>query len=209
MAPRFGLDGTNSDFDATLVLATMLISQLNSETNASDQPHSVQVPEENDIRKNCSQSRHGKSAGPSAVAEHLSDHTKIWSDLSGPAARSSENSRERKEPMGRNPNLHTFDFVQGPEITHASSIPPARETEVDILQKLEFEADRLKTKKRKDRQFTEEDHEKAWEELRVAMSTNRLISHADCVPYLAFSFLNVFSTYDPMLLLRYLIINHH
>ncbi|KAK8928309.1 hypothetical protein KSP39_PZI017345 [Platanthera zijinensis] len=153
-------------FDATLVLATMLISQLNSETNASDQPHSVQVPEENDIQKNCSQSRHGKSAGPSAVAEHLSDHTKIWSDLSGPAARSSENSRERQEPVGRNPNLHTSDFVQGPEITHASSIPPAREAEVDILQKLEFEANRLKTKKRKDRQFTEEDHEKAWEELR-------------------------------------------
>lgn len=134
MAPRFGFDdGTNSDFDTTLVLATMLISQLNSEINASDQPHPVQVPDENDVRKSCSQSRNGISAGPSAVAEHLSDHTKIWSDLSGPVARSSENNGERQLPM-ENPNLHTFDFVHGPEIMHASSIPLARETGADIQQ---------------------------------------------------------------------------
>lgn len=72
MAPRFGFDnGSNSDFDATLVLATMLVSQLN-EVNTTDRPSVAQEP----------QSQHAK-AGNASTVEHPSDHTKIWSDLSG------------------------------------------------------------------------------------------------------------------------------
>ncbi|KAH0462030.1 hypothetical protein IEQ34_009605 [Dendrobium chrysotoxum] len=83
MAPKFGFDdGTNSGFDTKLVLATMLISQLN-ETNASDHPHAVPVPQGSDVRWNGSQSGHAKAAGPSPTSDHPSDYTKIWSDLSG------------------------------------------------------------------------------------------------------------------------------
>lgn len=83
MAPRFGFDdGTNTGFDTKLVLATMLISQLN-ETNASDHPHAVPVPQGSDVRWNGSQSVHAKAAGPSPTSDHPSDYTKIWSDLSG------------------------------------------------------------------------------------------------------------------------------
>lgn len=82
MAPRFGFDdGTKLGFDATLVLATLLISQL-KDANASGHPHAVPVPQGSDVRRSCSQSRHARAAGPS-TSEHPSDHTKIWSDLSG------------------------------------------------------------------------------------------------------------------------------
>lgn len=131
MAPRFGFDdGTISDFDATLVLATLLISQLN-DTNASDHPHSVPVPQGCDVRRSCSQSRNARATGPS-TSEHPSDHTKIWSDLSGPVARYPENCRIRQAPVEENSNMNTFDFGQMPEMINVSRIPPAKETETDI-----------------------------------------------------------------------------
>lgn len=71
MAPKFGSDdGSFSNFDATLVLATMLVSQLNVGNSAGPPP--------------------AASAGASAqqdpkgnTSDHPSDHTRIWSELSG------------------------------------------------------------------------------------------------------------------------------
>lgn len=80
MAPKFGLDdGSTSNFDATLVLATMLVSQLH-ESNPSEPPQAaagmhVQVAD--------STGSQGQGRSRVNVSEHPSDHTRIWSDLSG------------------------------------------------------------------------------------------------------------------------------
>ncbi|KAL6648175.1 hypothetical protein ACP70R_012399 [Stipagrostis hirtigluma subsp. patula] len=73
LVPRFALDdGSSSDFDATLLLSTMLVSQL-IDSNVAQQPAtSAQLAEE---------PRTG--ATPSPVPENVSNHTKIWSELSG------------------------------------------------------------------------------------------------------------------------------
>ncbi|XP_012853744.1 PREDICTED: cell cycle checkpoint control protein RAD9A-like [Erythranthe guttata] len=74
MAPKFGLDddGSTSNFDASLVLATMLVSQLNNGGNSS-QPHPTvannRAPENQATKGN--------------TCENPSDHTRIWSELSG------------------------------------------------------------------------------------------------------------------------------
>lgn len=72
MAPKFGVDDSSfSNFDATLVLATMLVSQLSggtsSETPAAATSAGVTAPQ-------------GTKGNTS---EHPSDHTRIWSELSG------------------------------------------------------------------------------------------------------------------------------
>lgn len=78
MAPKFGLgDGSSSSFDATLVLATMLVSQLQegvppgpTEAANSTGGHAAeQVGSEPQERSN--------------AFEHPSDHTRVWSELSG------------------------------------------------------------------------------------------------------------------------------
>ncbi|KZV41780.1 hypothetical protein F511_17149 [Dorcoceras hygrometricum] len=79
MAPKFGSDdGSISSFDATLVLATMLISQLNVGDSAGPPPTA--------------------SAGASAqgnTSDHPSDHTRIWSELSGSAAKGGTSAEDR------------------------------------------------------------------------------------------------------------------
>ncbi|KAJ8526384.1 hypothetical protein K7X08_028861 [Anisodus acutangulus] len=79
MAPKFGLDdGSNSTFDATLVLATMLMSQLNT-ASSSENPQfaGTSYGQANDGRQAPVQERpKGNSGLPS-------DQTRIWSDLSG------------------------------------------------------------------------------------------------------------------------------
>lgn len=81
MTPKFGLeDGSHSNFDATLVLATMLTSQLH-EGAASEPPvvaarTHAQTEERNESplqQENCRTN----------ASELPSDHTRIWSDLSG------------------------------------------------------------------------------------------------------------------------------
>ncbi|XP_047322290.1 cell cycle checkpoint control protein RAD9A isoform X2 [Impatiens glandulifera] len=78
MAPKFGLDdGSTSNFDATLVLATMLASQLqdgNPVEAAADAMHGQPVHETSQAED---RSRGNVSEPPP------SDHTRIWSDLSG------------------------------------------------------------------------------------------------------------------------------
>ncbi|XP_059598755.1 uncharacterized protein LOC100264904 isoform X1 [Vitis vinifera] len=102
MAPKFGLDdGSSSNFDATLVLATMLTSQLH-EGNPS------QAPPADDVM--IGQADHGMGSQaqqgiPRAnVSGHPSDHTKIWSDLSGSAAKSGSGAEGRHVQDERNPS---------------------------------------------------------------------------------------------------------
>ncbi|KAH9293078.1 hypothetical protein KI387_041719 [Taxus chinensis] len=97
LAPKFGLDdGANADFDATLVLATMLISQLREVDNS--EPISVEnrVPREHDHGEghlgfqtphNQNKSRSGQAV-PSSGSEPPSDHTRIWSNVSGSGTKS-------------------------------------------------------------------------------------------------------------------------
>ncbi|KAL7145353.1 hypothetical protein ABFS83_07G076800 [Erythranthe nasuta] len=95
MAPKFGLDdddGSTSNFDASLVLATMLVSQLNNGGNSS-QPHPTvannRAPENQATKGN--------------TCENPSDHTRIWSELSGSAVRDST-SADRRVIGERNQN---------------------------------------------------------------------------------------------------------
>jgi hypothetical protein len=76
LAPRFGLDdGSSSDFDATLVLATMLVSQLN-DGNVPQQPQNS--------ARHAEEPRAAAAAGaPSPAPENFSNHTRVWSELSG------------------------------------------------------------------------------------------------------------------------------
>lgn len=77
MAPKFGLDdGSSSNFDATLVLATMLISQLHVGSRSQPPQEAATVHGESD--------RQAQQDGSRAnVSGHPSDHTRIWSELSG------------------------------------------------------------------------------------------------------------------------------
>ena len=68
LVPRFGLDnGSTSDFEATLVLATMTVSQLVDSSDAQQPATSAQ---------------HNGEPRP-ATTPSVSNHTKIWSELSG------------------------------------------------------------------------------------------------------------------------------
>ncbi|KAL0552462.1 hypothetical protein IC582_011576 [Cucumis melo] len=87
MAPKFGLDdGSSSNFDATLVLATMLISQLHVGDRSQPPQEAASVHGESDRRAG-SQAQAQDASRPN-VSGHPSDHTRIWSDLSGSAPRS-------------------------------------------------------------------------------------------------------------------------
>ena len=80
MAPKFGLDdGSNSNFDATLVLATMLVSQLreNPPSEPAQATTTKSVPAEN------RQESQAQVRSAANISGHPSDHTRIWSDLSG------------------------------------------------------------------------------------------------------------------------------
>lgn len=64
-------DGAASDFEATLVLATMTVSQLSDSDDAQQPATSAQNAGE------------PGAAAPTLVPENVSNHTKIWSELSG------------------------------------------------------------------------------------------------------------------------------
>ncbi|XXG80624.1 hypothetical protein AAC387_Pa09g1446 [Persea americana] len=113
MAPKFGLDDVvNSDFDATLVLATMLISQLH-EGNTSGHPPVAPVSGGQADCGTGSQAQHlhhasaqdrSRVANPSSTSEHPSDHTRIWSELSGSAAKTSSDAEGRRAQMPERPD---------------------------------------------------------------------------------------------------------
>lgn len=77
MAPKFGLDdGSNSDFDVTLVLATMLVSQLQEGRPFEPPPAGASADQGRGSQVQPDRSR-------PVVSDHPSDHTRIWSELSG------------------------------------------------------------------------------------------------------------------------------
>lgn len=77
MAPKFGLDdGSSSNFDAALVLATMLASQIN-------QGSPVAPPPEAALGDQCNHGPAAQERSRGNMSDNPSDHTKIWSDLSG------------------------------------------------------------------------------------------------------------------------------
>ncbi|KAF9605722.1 hypothetical protein IFM89_018118 [Coptis chinensis] len=89
MTPKFGLDdGTNSDFDVTLVLATMLVSQLQEGIPLEHPVAGARTDNGRDSQAQQDRSR-------AAMSENPSDHTRIWSELSGSALRSGSAAEER------------------------------------------------------------------------------------------------------------------
>lgn len=87
MAPKFGLDdGSSSNFDATLVLATMLISQLHAGIQSQPPQEAGSVHGESDRRAGSqaqAQAQAQQDTSRPNVSGHPSDHTRMWSDLSG------------------------------------------------------------------------------------------------------------------------------
>lgn len=113
MAPKFGFDdGSNSNFDAALVLATMLVSQLNGVNStepaaaAATASHGTEAPVQSRSKGN--------------VSEHPSDHTRIWSELSGSAARSGNGAEDRQVPGERNRSTDEQRTTQGIGAMHIS-----------------------------------------------------------------------------------------
>lgn len=106
LVPKFGLDdAANADFDATLVLATMLISQLKEINNVEQIPVGPGVSRQdahgagsegfrtphNPVQNRCG------LAVPSSGSEPPSDHTKIWSNVTGSGTKSvSREARSRQ-----------------------------------------------------------------------------------------------------------------
>ncbi|KAL6551974.1 hypothetical protein OROGR_008128 [Orobanche gracilis] len=121
MAPKFGLDDTSfGNFDATLVLATMLVSQLNGEVSSQPLPAAT----------NGAQAKHGTEGNTS---EHPSDHTRIWSELSGSAAKDG-NGAGRQVPGERNKNtnehrtVHRIGAINVNTNNNADGIPGCRDS---------------------------------------------------------------------------------
>lgn len=112
MAPKFGLDdGSSSNFDATLVLATMLASQIINKGS------SVEPPPEAALGDQCN---HGVPAAQDRsrgnMSDNPSDHTKIWSDLSGSAAKSNNVNNNRQDQRDRNPTTEQREMQRSGEL---------------------------------------------------------------------------------------------
>lgn len=97
MTPRFGLDddGSTSNFDAKLVLATMLTSQLHEGNPTGPGPSDGAL---NGRANNETGSEVQQERSKVQASVHASEHTKIWSDLSASAAKSGAGSGSRQVP---------------------------------------------------------------------------------------------------------------
>lgn len=112
MAPKFGLDdGSTSNFDATLVLATMLISQLH-EGNPSERPPAADTAHGQAEHETGSQAQERTRGN---VSDQPSDHTRIWSELSGSGAKSCNGVEG-----DRNPNIGEERDIQRISTMHIS-----------------------------------------------------------------------------------------
>ncbi|XWS64521.1 hypothetical protein CRYUN_Cryun05aG0011000 [Craigia yunnanensis] len=126
LAPKFGLeDGSASNFDATLVLATMLISQLH-EGNPSEPVQAATTVHDQAMHGAGSQAQQERFRAK--VSEHPSDHTRIWSDLSGSAARSSSGVEERQVRGQRNLNASEQRDIQRISMMQITKDTPIRES---------------------------------------------------------------------------------
>ncbi|XVF31376.1 hypothetical protein REPUB_Repub16aG0140600 [Reevesia pubescens] len=125
LAPKFGLDdGSGSNFDATLVLATMLISQLH-EGNPSEPVQAATTVHDQAMHGTGSQAQQERFKAN--VSEHPSDHTRIWSDLSGSAAKSSSGVEERQVQGQRNLNASEQRDIQRISMMQITKDAPIRE----------------------------------------------------------------------------------
>ncbi|KAF7144350.1 hypothetical protein RHSIM_Rhsim05G0139400 [Rhododendron simsii] len=121
MAPKFGLDdGSTSNFDTTLVLATMLTSQLH-EGNPSEPPPAAATMHGQAGRGTGSQAQERPRG---SLSDHPSDHTRIWSDISGSGAKSGNGVEERHAEGGRNPVNERVEIQRISEM-HISNARPA------------------------------------------------------------------------------------
>ncbi|PSS26519.1 Cell cycle checkpoint control protein like [Actinidia chinensis var. chinensis] len=117
MAPKLGVDdGSTSNFDATLVLATMLISQLH-EGNPMEPPAAAAMRHDQPFHGTGSQAQERTRGN---VSEYPSDHTRIWSDISGSGAKSGNGVEERHVEGGRNPTTKELGEIQRMSTMHIS-----------------------------------------------------------------------------------------
>ncbi|OAY74257.1 Cell cycle checkpoint control protein RAD9A [Ananas comosus] len=127
LAPKFELDdGSHSDFDATLVLSTMLVSQL-TDGSTSERPSAPPAHE----------TEHARAANVSPAPQNTSENTKIWSELSGSAARSDRENREKQAEMERNPSTSGRDGMRMHNTVNAPGKLPAQEDAPNIRQPIE------------------------------------------------------------------------
>ncbi|OWM72473.1 hypothetical protein CDL15_Pgr018358 [Punica granatum] len=131
MTPRCGVDdGATANFDATLVLATMLSSQLH-EGNASEPPAAAATMQGQAERGSSgAQQDRNKATG----SENPSNHTRIWSELSGSAARSGRGSDGRPVPEKRNSNIgedREIQRISNIQISHAAPTRGIGQTDMD------------------------------------------------------------------------------
>ncbi|KAJ8443528.1 hypothetical protein Cgig2_017011 [Carnegiea gigantea] len=133
MTPKFGLDddGSTSNFDAKLVLATMLTSQLH-DGNRTAPPASDGTSHG---QSNCGTGAGAKQERARVHASaHPSEHTKIWSDLSVSAAKtgtgtgSGSSSRQVQQETNANMNeqreLQKFNAMQISKATQMENNVP-------------------------------------------------------------------------------------
>ncbi|KAK1317651.1 hypothetical protein QJS10_CPA05g00444 [Acorus calamus] len=127
MALKFGFDdNSSSDFDATLVLATMLTSQL-CEGGMPGQPSAAPGScDQNNLGRD-PQSQHAGGGATTPNTVHNSEHTKIWSELSGSAAKSSASAEVRQAQVGGNPNSNIQNGMERFHVMDNSTTLPERE----------------------------------------------------------------------------------
>uniref|UniRef100_A0A7N0TG73 Cell cycle checkpoint control protein RAD9A n=1 Tax=Kalanchoe fedtschenkoi TaxID=63787 RepID=A0A7N0TG73_KALFE len=106
MAPKFGFeDGCSSNFDAALVLATMLQSQLHG-------GHTSEPLSGARVQSGLGRGGQQHGSGTGNVSERPSDHTKIWSELSGSGAKSGSGTEGRQAQEEENVNANQLREVQ-------------------------------------------------------------------------------------------------
>ncbi|KAK6911581.1 Rad9/Ddc1 [Dillenia turbinata] len=97
IVPKFGPDDTSySNYDATLVLATMLTSQLHQSNLSGIPPEAGQA----DFRTGSQQQDRSRMN----TSDHPSDHTRIWSEFSGSGTKSSSGVEEKQGQAGNSLN---------------------------------------------------------------------------------------------------------
>ncbi|KAG5087099.1 hypothetical protein JHK82_054496 [Glycine max] len=125
MAPKFGLeDGSHSNFDATLVLATMLISQLH-EGAASEPLAGATRTHPHTEERNASYMQQ-ENCRANVSSELPSDHTRIWSDLSASAFKSISPLEERRaqgETILNDDRQREMQRISTMQISGLTSVP--------------------------------------------------------------------------------------
>ncbi|CAA6663435.1 unnamed protein product [Spirodela intermedia] len=129
MAPKFGFDdASNSDCDATLVLCTMLASQL-PEGSTPQCPTPTRVG---------SQAEHARTGTQTPVANQPSDNVNILSELSGIAVNISDVARERRVQDDGNPSCPSHPRNRSPcnmETNHLDKLQESAEMASDHCSK--------------------------------------------------------------------------